>query len=258
MLTAQAERLIKDFVERSEEILRDNLVGVYLHGSAVLGCFNADKSDIDLITVVDRPLSVPVKRAYMDMVVACSARGPAKGIEMSVVLREACRPFVYPTPYELHFSPMHLDRYRQDPEEYIRSMQGEDKDLAAHFTILNKRGRCLCGAPIEDVFAEVPGRHYLDSLWSDVAEAPERIAEEPMYLTLNLARVLAYREEELVLSKQEGGDWALRRLPAEYRPLIGDALREYTLSAEVVYDNELARRYAGYMIARIQGQWDLT
>ena len=239
------------FAEHSKEILRENLVGVYLHGSSVMGCFNPQKSDIDMIIVVERPLTDPVKRAYMEMVVEYNALGPAKGIEMSVVLREVCKPFVYPTPYELHFSAGHLEWYKDDPDEYIREMNGTDKDLAAHFTIINHRGKCLYGAPIEEVFAEVPSCDYMDSIWFDVEGAAEEITEYPMYLTLNLARVLAYKEEGLVLSKKEGGDWALEHISAEYRPLIADAMREYSEGADIVYDDDLAKRYAEYVIKQL-------
>ena len=251
MISPQTDSLINGFAERSKEILRDNLVGVYLHGSSVMGCFNPQKSDIDLIIVVDRPLTDPVKRAFMEMTVGYNALGPAKGIEMSIVLREVCKPFVYPTPYELHFSAGHLNWYKDDPDDYIRRMKGTDKDLAAHFTIINHRGKCICGAPIEDVFAEVPDGDYMDSIWFDVEGAAEEITEYPMYLTLNLARVLAYKKEGLVLSKKEGGDWALENLPAEYRPLIADALREYTESAGIGYDRALAKRYAEYAIKQL-------
>lgn len=247
----QYDSLINGFVEQAKQILRDNLVGVYLHGSSVMGCFNPQKSDIDLIIVADRPLPDPDKRKFMDMVVAFNAMGPAKGIEMSIVLREVCKPFVYPTPYELHFSAGHLEWYTDDPDDYIREMNGTDKDLAAHFTIINHRGKCLYGAPIEDVFAQVPAGDYMDSIWYDVEGAAEEITEYPMYLTLNLARVLAYKKEGLVLSKKEGGDWALEHLPAEYRPLIADALREYTENAEIVYDDVLAKQYAGYAIKQL-------
>ncbi|MBP1555425.1 MAG: nucleotidyltransferase domain-containing protein, partial [Oscillospiraceae bacterium] len=157
----QTDRLTDDFVERSREILQDNLVGVYLHGSLVMGCFNPQKSDIDLIVVVDEPLSDPVKRAYMDKVGVLNSCGPAKGIEMSIVLRRVCRPFVYPTPYELHFSSGHLEWYTKDPDDYIRRMKGTDKDLAAHVTVIISRGRCLYGAPVKDVFSEIPKRDYM-------------------------------------------------------------------------------------------------
>ncbi|MBO4888683.1 MAG: DUF4111 domain-containing protein [Firmicutes bacterium] len=247
-----AKKMINEFVEESKKILRDDLTGIYLHGSAAMGCFNPEKSDIDLIVVVERPLTDAVKREYMDMVVRYNALGPVKGIEMSVVLKEVCKPFVYPTPYELHFSVGHLEWYKKDPEEYIRKMNGTDKDLAAHFTIINKRGRCLYGASINDVFAQVPSCDYMDSLWYDIEGAAEEISEFPMYLILNLARVLGYKEEGLVLSKKEGGEWAIRHLPSEYHPLITDALREYCESNEISYDEALAKRYAKYMLERIR------
>ena len=203
MESLQTDSLINSFVEQSKEILRDNLVGVYLHGSLVMGCFNPQKSDIDLIIVVEQPLTDTVKRAYIEMTVEHNALGPAKGIEMSIVLREVCKPFVYPTPYELHFSAGHLEWFEEAPDEYIREMNGTDKDLAAHFTIINKRGKCLYGAPIEDVFAEVPSVDYMDSIWFDVEGAAEEITEYPMYLILNLARVLAYKQEGLVFQKRK-------------------------------------------------------
>ena len=131
-------------------------------------------------------------------------------------------------------------------------MNGTDKDLAAHFTIINKRGRCLYGALIEEMFGEVPSRDYMDSIWYDVENAAEEITKYTMYLTLNLARVLAYKEEGLVLSKKEGGEWATRHLPSEYCPLITDAMREYCENSEVVYDELLAKRYAEYAIKRIR------
>ena len=252
MKSLQTDSLLNGFVEESKKILCDNLVGVYLHGSLVMGCFNPQKSDIDLIIVIDKPISDSVKRAYLDMVVRFNALAPKKGIEMSIVLREVCKPFVYPTPFELHFSAGYLDWYGEDPDDYISEMNGTDKDLAAHFTIINKRGRCLYGAPIEDVFAAVPSDDYMDSIWFDIEGAVEEITEYPMYLTLNLARVLAYKKEGLVLSKKEGGTWALEHLPAEYHPLIADALREYSESAEIVYDDILAKRYAEYVINELK------
>lgn len=246
------KELLDAFVKGSREILGDELCGVYLHGSAVMGCFSPAKSDIDLIVVVEHTVPDEIKRAFMEMTVSLNEAAPPKGIEMSVVRRAVCRPFVYPTPYELHFSAGHLDWYRDDPDGYIREMKGTDKDLAAHFTVIHARGRCLWGLPIEAVFSEVPPANYLDALWYDVAEAGEEITEYPMYLTLNLARVLAFCREGVVLSKKEGGLWALDHLPEAFHPLIRDALREYTEAATMAYDQALAKSYAAYMLEAIR------
>ena len=124
MITPQIRKLISKYVEQSKHILQDNLTGIYLHGSAVMGCFNPEKSDIDLIIVVSQPLPDSVKMDYMDMVVTNNALAPAKGIEMSIVLRKVCNPFVYPTPFELHFSTGHLEWYRNNPDDYVQRTFG--------------------------------------------------------------------------------------------------------------------------------------
>lgn len=88
--------LLSKFIQQSNVILRENLLGIYLHGSAVMGCFNPKKSDLDLLVVVHDTVPDAVKKAYMDMVVELNASAPAKGIEMSIVTKDVCDPFVYP------------------------------------------------------------------------------------------------------------------------------------------------------------------
>lgn len=245
------DTVINCFVEKSKEILKDNLEGIYLHGSAVMGCFNPKKSDIDVLIVVKDSMSDADKKAYMDMVVELNSQAPVKGIEMSIVKRIVCKPFVYPTPFELHFSIAHLDWYRNNPNDYVLKMKGEDKDLAAHFTVIKHRGKCLYGAPIEEVFADVPMQDYIDSIWNDIADAEEEITDNPMYFTLNLARVLAYVKDGCILSKKEGGEWALANVPEKYHKLVEAALREYAEGTAKSYDTKLSKDYALFMVEHI-------
>ena len=53
----------------AEDILGEALTGVYLHGSLAMGCFNPEKSDIDLILVIDRDVTDQQKRQFMETVV---------------------------------------------------------------------------------------------------------------------------------------------------------------------------------------------
>ena len=245
------DTVINSFVEKSKEILQDNLIGIYLHGSAVMGCYNPTKSDIDLIVVVKDSIEDSVKRTFMDMVIELNEKGPAKGIEMSIVKQSVCMPFVYPTPFELHFSVAHIDWYGKDPDDYISKMKGEDKDLAAHFTIITHRGKCLYGASITETFADVLVKYYIDSIWNDIADAEEEIKDNPMYLILNLLRVLAYLQDGIVLSKKEGGEWGINHILEMYHGLIQDAMREYADGVDITYEINLAKDYAGYMVEQI-------
>ena len=240
-------QIVESFVRESERIIGDNLVGIYLHGSAVMGCYNPDKSDLDFLVVVKENVKDETKRDFMDMVVALNAQTPGKGIEMSIVKKEVCDPFIYPTPFELHFSQMHTKWYSENPDDYIRKMNGTDKDLAAHFKVIKARGKCLFGLSIDEVFGEVPEQNYMDSLWNDIEEAAEEITDNTMYLTLNLARVLAWIKEKKVLSKKEGGEWGLKNLPDKYHSLLQEALKEYK-GMEPEYDTDLAIDYAKKMV----------
>ncbi len=248
------ENVLENLAKQSQNILGDNLVGIYLHGSAVMGCFNEKKSDIDLLIVVDTALSNEIKRRYMDMVVELNTYAPKKGIELSIVRENVCKPFVYPTPFELHFSIMHLQWYKANPSDYIDKMNGTDKDLAAHFTIIYHRGKRLYGKEIKDVFEEVSREFYFDSIWYDIENAEEEIMANPTYIILNLCRVLAYKKDGLILSKQEGGNWGIDNVPKKYHCLILHALDEYLSDRSMEWDENCARDYVAYMIEQIKNQ----
>ena len=247
------KKLLEQFVAGSIEALGYNLTGIYLHGSAVMGCFQPEKSDIDLLLVVKEEIPDEAKRQFMDMVVELNKQAPAKGLELSIVKEEVCNPFVYPTPFELHFSVAHLAWYQSNPQEYIEKMKGSDKDLAAHFTITYHRGKTLYGKEISEVFAPVLRENYLDSIWYDIENAAEEIAENPMYLTLNLCRVLAYTKDGLITSKQEGGEWGLKNMDRpEFVDLIKAALQEYQSNEAMVFEVVVAKDFAEYMLGEIR------
>lgn len=219
--------LLYQFTDMCKNILGGNLTGVYLHGSLAMGCFHPKKSDLDLIVVVKNEVPDETKMHFMEKVICLNERAPEKGIEMSIVREQFCKLFVYPTPFELHFSATHLVWFQKSPEDYIARMKGTDKDLAAHFTIIRHGGKVLYGAPIEAVFGEVPKKDYLDSIWYDVAGAAEDITDDPVYVILNLCRVLGYLQEELILSKKTGGEWGLKHIEEKYRELIAGAVNCY-------------------------------
>ena len=239
------------------QILESKLVGIYLHGSLAFDCFNWQSSDIDFIVVVKEGLSQKEKMALISVLIELSPQAPPKGFEMSVVLSQYCRHFVYPTPYELHFSNMHLASAKADLSEFCRHMNGADSDLAAHFTVLKDRGKVLTGAPIADVFGEVPKTDYLSSIRADVADALEAVNDNPIYVILNLCRVLAFIKGGEVLSKPEGAAWGLENLPADFNALIKAALSDYSGENQQAIDLEIGKQFVVYMNEAIFGMTHL-
>lgn len=229
----RVQPLLNSLVDAYRRILGEKLTGLYLHGSLAFGCFTWETGDIDFLAVVEKPLTQLEKEAILQALLALTPLAPPKGLEMSVVLRQVCKPFVYPTPFELHFSNSHLSSARADPAAFCRAMHGTDPDLAAHFTVTAHVGRVLCGLPVAEVFGPVPRSAYVDSILADVEDAAMTPQAHPAYLTLNLCRVLAYLTDGLVLSKRQGGEWALTHLPG-HQAWIQRMLAAYAGSADPI------------------------
>lgn len=61
----KTQELFRHMIRGYQNILDDNLVGIYLHGSFVLGSFNPNGSDLDYIIVVEQALSIETKKDIM-------------------------------------------------------------------------------------------------------------------------------------------------------------------------------------------------
>jgi streptomycin 3"-adenylyltransferase len=86
----------------------------------------------------------------------------------------------------------------------------------------------------------------------DIENAKEDIVVQPMYISLNLCRVLAFLKDNLYLSKEEGGKWGINHLPDKYKSLIYNALECYKTDKDMSIDLEEAIIYAEFMLNQIK------
>lgn len=245
------QELLQSIREGFETALGDQLTGIYVHGSLAFECFNPECSDVDLIVAVKAPLSFESKKQLLEWILRREQDAPEKGLEMSVVLDRYCRAFVHPCPFEFHYSKGHQAWAQRDPDDYCRSMNGTDPDLAAHFTVIHAVGITLCGLPVQELFGKVPACDYLSSLRYDVENAAEEIRTFPVYIILNLCRIAAYVQEGAVLSKKQGGEWGREHLPEKFHPLISNALDAYTADRPYQHNDEEEKDFVTYMHALI-------
>ncbi len=69
---------------------------------------------------------------------------------------------------------------------------------------------------------------------------------------LNLCRVIAFVQDELITSKEQGGQWGVRNLELQYQGLIFEALECYASEKEMIVQEEEAREFARYMVRKIE------
>jgi len=225
---------------------------MYVHGSIAFGCFRWETSDIDFIVVVDTKIDASTKLRLLEALTSLLPQAPPKGFEMSVVRKENCLRFTYPTPYELHFSNHWLHAYRNDPLAICGDEVKTDPDLAAHFTVIRHVGQVLCGAPIGEVFGEVDRAYYLDSILRDSLGAVGDIEKDPVSVVLNLCRMLAFAQEGLVVSKAAGGQWALGCIDPDFRRIVQTAIDAYVSDGRMEPDTSMAQAFCGYMLHRME------
>jgi predicted nucleotidyltransferase len=210
-----------------ESIFAADLLGVYLHGSLVLGCFNPERSDVDVIAVTHRPVTGEKRRRLAEVVLGASGpkarpRRPPYPLEISLLTQDQVRPWRYPTRFEFHYGESQRQRFETGD---ARRLFDEDHDLAAHITVLREAGVVLAGRPLEEVFPVVPRADYVDSLLRDLSWSRERRLN--LYGILNASRVWATFADGRLHSKLSGGLWALEHAPADFRPLIARAVAVY-------------------------------
>jgi streptomycin 3"-adenylyltransferase len=87
----------------------DSLVGVYLHGSAVLGDWSPDTSDVDLLVIVGSGVTSIVAER-LAAVLAGDRDCPGVGLEASIVEADAAAAPAAPWPFVVHVTTALRDR----------------------------------------------------------------------------------------------------------------------------------------------------
>jgi hypothetical protein len=226
-------RHLDELAQGLGELLGDELVGVYLHGSLALGCFNPALSDLDVLVVTRRPVA-PERPERLE---ALLRRVPR--LEIHFLTKGSLARWRHPAPYDLHFG---SQRRLLGP--------GEDADLAAHVTVARRKGTALIGPAPADVFPAVPWEDYEDSLLRDLAWCRDHGSE--LYAVLSPARIWATLTDRAVHSKASGAAWALERTPADFHALLERALETYrTGERHVQFEREEVARFADFVTKQL-------
>jgi len=177
-----------------EETLGAVASGVFVHGSAALGGWTAS-SDLDMLItskVLDRDWLVIGRRLLSKL-----TTGPS--VELSVVSAAAAARPEPPWPFLLHVN--------QAAGRVVADGGRGDPDLVLHYLVTRDSGLAIAGQPVDAAIGAVPRAEVLTHLRDELTWAMEQADQR--YAVLNACRALAYARDGSVLSKLDGGAWAL-------------------------------------------------
>ncbi|ARI76194.1 aminoglycoside adenylyltransferase domain-containing protein [Halobacillus mangrovi] len=238
--SSDVKTFVSKLVKGTKSILKEDFIGFYLHGSLALGGFNAKTSDVDVLVITHKEMSVKIKRQLARLCLNLSHQ--PFPLEISVLTINQLTNWKHPSLFDFHYSELWRERYQEDLDkgacQYINEDQGKDPDLAAHLTITTFRGICIEGPPIHNVFPSVPTSHYVSSILQDYQGCLENIEDDPVYSVLNIIRVYRYLKAGKILSKQEAGEWGEKVLPVHLNSTVHKALHSYKSGEKSIFDKK--------------------
>ena len=218
------------------DVLEDDLVGMYLHGSAVLGG-GGPRSDVDVLAVAKRPTTGDERQLLLELCRSVSLS--PRPLEFDLVVATEIRPWRHPAPYDFHYSELRRDG----------SGPGTNRDLASVVTMVLAGNRTLYGPSPADLLDPVPRTDYMDAILKDTETVDEYLAWDTRNVILTLARVWAGVGSDVVHSKKSAAEWALARLPEELRLVLERAVATYRGEREDFWDDVQPQiaEYADYV-----------
>jgi predicted nucleotidyltransferase len=248
---AQTERVLR----LVREILADDVLGAYQHGSAVLGGVQPT-SDIDILVITGRLATLAEKRRLVDGLMAISAPFPPPGlercVELTVVAQAQVRPWRYPPSFDLQYGEWLRQRFERGDSPPLHA--AVNADLTTLLTIVLLGDQPLFGPPpsalLDPALMEDCSRAMVD----DIDVLMDEFEGATRNTLLTLARIWQTVVTGVIDRKDRAAAWSQERLPSDCRQLMERARAMYLGWQPDAWADRgsEARACADYMISQIR------
>jgi predicted nucleotidyltransferase len=215
---AQMEKQqIKESLELLNNVLGNELLGMYLYGSSLVGGLQK-YSDIDLFAVTNRATRSEEKSKLIDRLLQISGiymKGAKRPIEMTLVQQGSINPWQYPPRCDFQYG----EWLRESAEKGIIE-PWENPDLAVIITQILLKSETLWGSRPEEVLVQVPYADFMKAMFHDVNRLAADLENDTRNVLLTLARIWSTLETDSIRSKPAAADWVMNHLPHPYQPVI--------------------------------------
>lgn len=235
-----------------EGVVGEDLLGLYLHGSAVHDELRP-ASDLDLLGVTCRTLA-PECRAELCWRIS-DLSGPGHGlrsVDLATVVRDDVVPWAYPAVCDFRYG----DWLREEIAAGLLPAAAPSPGLAVELAQVLAGDRPLLGPPPAELLDPVSADDLSRGGRDDIPELLADLPTDARNVVLTLARVWCTAATGEVRPKDEAATWVLERLPAVHRPVLEHARELYrtTTYADETWPNGLRGGLAAHVehvLARI-------
>jgi len=256
---------INNCIELLRKVLGNDLLGVYLYGSYLLGGLQK-YSDIDLFAVSNRETSLEEKalleKELLKIAGIYNVSKDLKPIELIIVTKSAVNPWKYPPEYDYpKFDFLYGEWLRKDFESGTIEPWHTKKmpNLALIITQILLQHKTLFGVNPDNLLEKVPYSDFVHGTTAELGFLMKEIDWDTRNILLTLTRMWSTLETDTIRSKEDAVNWAIEKIPTEFKPVLENAkavlLGERKESWEEL--KNLINPCAEYMIEQIRKQMDI-
>jgi predicted nucleotidyltransferase len=246
ILDSRTSAYTEALVGRVRQELGDDVIGIYLFGSAALQDYRPPRSDLDVAVVAAGPLTDERKERLADRL--AHRRFPCPARKLELVVYEQRRLAAGDVSFELDLNTgPGLHEWRTDPAT-----------APAHWFVLDvaiarDRAPALAGPPAAEVFPEQDRGRILHALRESLHWHLDHAEAEPADKVLNACRAWHFTAEGTWASKTDAGRWATAQMDdptvvkqaLDHREGLGTGPVQETASEFAGFVRGLADRAAG-------------
>lgn len=200
--------------------LGDDLLGIYLYGSSVMGGLQR-YSDLDFFVVSGRATTPQTKETLSKALLHISGTYRSRekrSIDVLIVEKSEINPWQYPPKFDYHYG----DWMRKDFESgnFEPWKTTTMPSIALLITQVLLSSKTLLGSAPEQILPPVPYADFIAATIKEMDTLKEDIETDERNVLLTFARIWLTVETDTIGSKQQAATWAIQRLPDAYKPLM--------------------------------------
>lgn len=233
IVPAEANRALSIVQQR----LSESLIAAYLHGSAVASELRP-RSDVDLLVVIDQPMTSEDRRCLTGELMEISGRYPfdpdgRHPLEVIVFLRSDLAEPLYPARSEFIYG----EWLRHEYEAGKSANPVSDPELTLVLAQSRQEAEPLVGPNARDLLPAIPRSDIRRAIRDVLPALIETLQGDERNVLLSLARMWRTAVTGEFVSKDAAADWAAIRLPVEQADVLTDAREAYLSGCESDWRN---------------------